>query len=51
MLSLNAKGRDLVLPQGNVSDFFDSPWELLPVGRSEWDVGLGGVRGRKEKWE
>ena len=36
MLSLNAGGRDVVLPQLNVPGFVDSPWETLPFLRSGW---------------
>lgn len=55
MLSLNAEGRGLVLPQLNGPGFIDSPRKDLPFGRNGWGVGWGKVRegGRrsgKEKW-
>lgn len=42
MVSLNAAGRGLILPQLNVIDIVDSSWESLPIGRSGWKVDWEG---------
>lgn len=50
MLNLNAGERGLVLPQHNVPNVVDSPWELLPAGRSGREAGWGsdvGEEGRE----
>ena len=50
MLSLGIVGKALVLPQSNVLDFVDFPWEASSFLRS----GVGGkVEGKEEgrKWK
>lgn len=50
MFSLNARGRDLTLPQCNGPGFDDSPWKPLPF-RVEWMRGrlMGGRQ--RAGWE
>lgn len=48
MVSLNAGESGLVLPQLNVPDFVDFPWEPLPDGRSRMGIGWG--EGRLGTW-
>lgn len=50
LLSLDAGGSGLILPQMNVPGFIDFPWEALYFGRSRWKVGCGRVGGQKE-WD
>ena len=38
-------GRALVLPQSDMSDFVDPPWEALPSLRSGWGWRSGKVEG------
>lgn len=45
LLSLDTVGRALVLPQSNVLDFVDSPWEVLSSLRSGWESGVAGTGG------
>ena len=46
MFSLDIVGRALVLPQCNVIDFVDFPWESLPFLNVNKQVGGG----RSRKW-
>lgn len=48
MVSINAGGRALVPPHLNVPDFVDFLCQPLPIGRSEWQVDLGGGMGGEE---
>lgn len=41
----------LVLPQLNVSDFTDFPWEHLHFGRSVLGLAGGSEGGHEEEWE
>ena len=43
MLSLDIVRKALVLPQSNVLDFVDFPWEALSSLSSSWAVGRGKV--------
>lgn len=45
MFSLNAGGRGLILPQLNVPEFVDSPWEPLTIQGNGW-----GWAGGEERW-
>lgn len=52
--ALKHGGRALVLPQINVSEFDDSPWEALHVGRGGcwvvlWEAGK--ADGHEEGWD
>ena len=44
MLSLNAWGRGLILPQLNVPEFVDSPWEPLTIEGNGWGWAGGEER-------
>lgn len=39
----------MVLPQGDVTDLADSPWETLASLRSGWRHGVGGRWGKQEE--
>lgn len=45
LLSLDTGGRSLVLPQSDVTDSVDLPWESFPSGRV--DGGWGGDKVRR----
>lgn len=51
LLSLDAKGRRLVLPQLNVPGFVNFAWEALPFWRIRWgwvrDMWRGGESKRR----
>ena len=47
MLKLSTVGKVLVLPQLDMPDFVDLPWEALAFLRSEWSFGGTG----EVEWE
>ena len=48
LLNLDIAGRTVFLPQSDLLDFVDSPWDVLPFLRSGWAKWCGERVGQEE---